>query len=108
MKTPQFYCASSEDDFQNALTFMKQEGILSNEEDVFAVGFSLGGNILGRFLAKEMYNAPFKKAICVCPPIDLKASSENIESKLWGAYSRALADYMKEAWETHRMAFRHF
>lgn len=44
----------------------------------------------------------------MCPPIDLKASSENIENKLWGVYSRALADYMKESWKLHKEKFMHF
>lgn len=87
---------------------MKENGIVQPDENLFAVGYSLGGNILGRYLAKNQANVPFKKAICIGPPIDLKASSENIENKLWGIYSKALADYMKEAWENHRSKFMKF
>jgi len=78
------------------------------DENLYAVGFSLGGNILGRYLSKHQNNVPFKRAICVCPPIDLKSSSINIENKLWGIYSKAMAEYIKETWEKHRAKFRNF
>lgn len=45
------------------------------QNDIFAVGFSLGGNALTKSLGELKSDHPIRRAVAVCPPYDLKEGS---------------------------------
>lgn len=57
---------------------------------IFIAGFSLGGNVTGRWLGMLGESIPdqVKAASLICPPFDLTISGPHLDSVLWGAYTR--------------------
>lgn len=72
--------AGCSDDARQALDFIMQE---CPESPVSVIGFSMGGNIALKMLGemKEAVPANLRTAVAVCPPIDLKTSSRNLEKQ---------------------------
>lgn len=60
------------------------------------IGFSLGGNVLTRYLA-EHKNNPYKSAISVCAPLHLASCSQRINQGFSKIYQKYLVDMLKEA-----------
>lgn len=57
---------------------------------LYIAGFSLGGNVTGRWLGMLGESIPpqVKAAALICPPFDLTISGPHLDSVLWGAYTR--------------------
>jgi len=70
---------------------LKQTG-----KPVFAVGYSLGGNALLKYLAVNTDN-PLQFAISVCPPLALAEGAQRINTGFSRAYQRMLLKGMKAA-----------
>lgn len=62
---------------------------------VAAVGYSLGGNMLLKFLGEEGRDAPLRAAAAVSVPIDLAAASVRFHRQRNWPYKRYLLDRMK-------------
>jgi len=61
-----------------------------------AIGYSLGGNVLTRYLASEPNN-PYKAASIVCAPLDLASCSKRIGSGVSKIYQKYLVDMLKKS-----------
>ncbi|REL28449.1 hydrolase [Thalassotalea euphylliae] len=59
-----------------------------------AVGFSLGGNVLTRYLA-EQQNHPYRAATVICAPLDLTSCSRHIAKGSSRIYQKYLVDMLK-------------
>jgi len=67
-------------------------------DGVVLAGFSLGGNILLNFLAKDAVGLPVRAAVSVSTPIDLAASSRRISALRNRLYENYLVNRMKSDW----------
>ena len=64
---------------------------------IMAVGFSLGGNVLAKYLGEERENCPLSAAAVVSAPYDLSSSSDVIRKSLGKIYQKYLLDRMKKS-----------
>jgi len=64
---------------------------------IMAVGFSLGGNVLAKYLGEEGKNCPLSAAAVVSAPYDLSSSSDVIRKSLGKIYQKYLLDRMKKS-----------
>lgn len=61
---------------------------------LFAIGFSLGGNVLCKFAGESPANNPFKASVAICPPLNLSASCQYIMKGTSKIYQKYLLDMM--------------
>ena len=71
-KQPRFYHSGETGDYR---TFFKWISDSFPEKEIYAVGFSLGGNALVKYLGEEGKEAKVNRAVAVSPPYDLKEGS---------------------------------
>ncbi|TXL71649.1 alpha/beta fold hydrolase [Vineibacter terrae] len=63
-----------------------------------AVGFSLGGNVLLKYLGEEGAAAPLRAAVAVCAPIDLSATCQHmLRPRNWFYHRYIIAMMKREA-----------
>ncbi|KAI9178903.1 hypothetical protein H9P43_005565 [Blastocladiella emersonii ATCC 22665] len=99
LRTPQLYNGAYTDDFRFALRHVR--GVIPRAK-LGAIGFSLGSNVLVKYLGEEGENAPFAAAASVCNPFDFLLSAEEILSTpISRVYSKALAENLKKAYARH-------
>ncbi|WP_448213690.1 hydrolase [Colwellia sp. MEBiC06753] len=61
-----------------------------------AIGFSLGGNVLTRYLAQHQ-DHPFSAASIICAPLDLASCSKRISQGFSKVYQKYLVDMLKNS-----------
>ncbi len=66
---PRFYHSGETQDYR---TFFKWISETYPDKEIYAVGFSLGGNALVKYLGEESHQSTVKRAVTVSPPYDLK------------------------------------
>jgi len=103
------YHAGRSDDLRLVL-----EGLLSAGQGVngvFAMGYSLGGNLLLKYIGEAGAASLIDRALSVSAPINLAAASARLEARRNRGYHRWLLDRMKQDWtsgplniETSQMA----
>jgi hypothetical protein len=70
---------------------------------LYVLGFSLGGNIIAKWLGEVGSDAPVRGAAVLSPPFDLRGSAAKIEDSLFGAYTRYfLRSLVRRAIAKHR------
>lgn len=69
---PRFYHSGETEDYR---TFFKWISETYPEKKIYAVGFSLGGNALVKYLGEEGNESRVQRAVAVSPPYDLKEGS---------------------------------
>lgn len=74
----QMYSAAKTDDLRSALLWMQQRW--PSAEYVLA-GFSLGANVVAKYMGEEGSTAPVKGAIVMATPFDLKMGSDELAKK---------------------------
>ncbi len=72
---------------------------------LFAVGFSLGGNALIKYLAEHALTTNVQKAVAVSPPYDLRAGSLNLEQGFNKVYSYRFLRTLHKKLELKRASF---
>lgn len=74
-KSPQFYHSGATDDLQEVI----DHALKKEYQQIFLVGFSLGGNLTLKYLGEERRRPKeIKKAVCYSVPLDLEACSLNL------------------------------
>ncbi|MEN8125587.1 MAG: alpha/beta fold hydrolase [Bacteroidota bacterium] len=75
------YHSGKTDDLAAVISYIDKQ---YNYDDYFIVGFSLGGNLILKYLGENGYEIPVKirSAVTISVPCDLKGSSETL-SKFW-------------------------
>lgn len=69
---PRFYHSGETKDYR---TFFKWTSETFPDKEIYAVGFSLGGNALVKYLGEEGSQSRASRAVAVSPPYDLKEGS---------------------------------
>ena len=70
----------------NGLYYIKKK---FKSSQLFAIGFSLGANLLTKYLG-ELGSNDIKKAICIGNPWDFKLCNATLPNQLFGMYSKAM------------------
>ncbi|KZT26218.1 AB-hydrolase YheT [Neolentinus lepideus HHB14362 ss-1] len=88
--SPQLYTGGHTDDLRQALMYLSQ---LYPEAPLIGLGFSLGANVIARYLGQEGNKSRLLAAAVLGCPWDLVKNSERIEGDLFyrEIYSKALA-----------------
>lgn len=92
-KTRSFHHAGRTDDLFAVIGSMS--GALARN-GLAAIGYSLGGNVLLKYLAERGGLAPLRAAVAVSPPIDLHATQRRIAEYRNRRYHRYLLARMRE------------
>ena len=90
--SPKLYCAGSSWDLKEGLEYLTST---RPNVEFYAVGFSLGANILGKYQAEEGIKSKLKGAVCINGPMDMIEASNHLE-KVWnGLFTKILANNIK-------------
>jgi len=104
LMTPQFYSASFTGDTRAVMGEMKRR---FPNAPLFAVGWSLGANILTNTLGEDGEDALVDAACSMCNPFDLNRCDENLQKGFWGKlYSKSMANNMRKLFEPHKHLFQ--
>nr|ACN34051.1 unknown [Zea mays]ACN36306.1 unknown [Zea mays] len=86
--TPKFYSASFTGDLRQVIGHILGRYPQSN---VYATGWSLGANILVRYLGEETDKCPLSGAVSLCNPFNLVIADEDFHKGFNNVYDKALA-----------------
>ena len=86
------YHAGRSEDLRAALARLPADAITGG---VVAIGYSLGANMLLKYLGEEGAGTPLRAAVAVSAPIDLKSSQRRIMAPRNRVYHRYLLNRMK-------------
>ena len=104
LMTPQFYSASFTGDTRAVMKEMKRR---FPNAPLFAVGWSLGANILTNTLGEDGEDALVDAACSMCNPFDLNRCDENLQKGFWGKlYSKSMANNMRKLFDPHKHLFQ--
>ena len=92
--SPQLYSASKTSDLRSALLMITK---LYPNSPLVGIGFSLGANILAKYMGEQGEDTPLLAAIVVGTPFDLKAGSDALEygGMLPQTYSKAMGSNLR-------------
>ncbi|KAG2197160.1 hypothetical protein INT47_009467 [Mucor saturninus] len=95
VNTPQLFNASITDDIREALRHIQKQ--VGQHTPLIGIGFSLGSNILVKYLGEEKEKTPFLAAISVANPYDLLSSGRLLDQGFFtrNVYSHQMADNLK-------------
>lgn len=103
LTTPQFYSASFTGDVR---AVVDELALRWPDAPLFAVGWSLGANILTNFLGEEGKAAKVSGAVAMCNPFDLNACDDALQEGFFGTvYSRSMAGNMRKLFAPHAHLF---
>ncbi|KAI9092288.1 hypothetical protein K1719_027788 [Acacia pycnantha] len=100
--TPKFYSASFLGDLREVVSHVNT---LYPEANIYAVGWSLGANILVRYLGQESHACPLSGAVSLCNPFNLIVADEDFRKGFNNVYDKALAKALREIFKKHALLF---
>lgn len=100
--TPQFYSASFLGDMREVVAHV---GSRYPKANLYAVGWSLGANILVRYLGQESHACPLSGAVSLCNPFNLVIADEDFHKGFNNVYDRALARALCKIFKKHALLF---
>lgn len=100
--TPQFYSASFLGDIREVVGHV---GNRYPKANLYAVGWSLGANILVRYLGQESHTCPLSGAVSLCNPFNLVIADEDFHKGFNNVYDKALARSLCEIFKKHALLF---
>lgn len=92
----EMYHAGRSEDLRLALETLHGDG--QAPRGIYAMGYSLGGNLLLKYLGETGAASRVARAISVSAPLDLAAASARLEASRNRAYHGWLLDRMKSDW----------
>lgn len=100
--TAQFYSASYTGDMRNVVAHVRNRypGSL-----LFAAGWSLGANIMTRYLGEEGDRTPISAAVAMCNPFNLPLSDTNFKKGFNKIYDINLARSLNKIYSEHHHLF---
>lgn len=98
----QFYSASFTEDLRQVVNHVKTRHPSSR---LYAVGWSLGANILVRYLGEESRNCALSGAVSLCNPFNLVLADENFHKGFNNIYDKALARSLTKIFKKHALLF---
>ncbi|KAJ3543367.1 hypothetical protein NM688_g5859 [Phlebia brevispora] len=107
LTTPQLYSAGYTDDIRTALLYISS---LYPEAPLLGVGFSLGANILTRYLAQEGEQSRLAAGCALGCPWDLLANSKRLKASWFHrqVYSKGMGANLKALAQRHLATFEAF
>lgn len=107
LSTPRLYCALSHADLAEVVAAVRAAA----PGPLLAVGVSLGGLILGHYLARPEHAAAaaasLRAALVVSSPLDVERGADAIERPLNAPLSRHMARNLRATVRAHGLAARH-
>uniref|UniRef100_A0A5B7C7H0 AB hydrolase-1 domain-containing protein n=1 Tax=Davidia involucrata TaxID=16924 RepID=A0A5B7C7H0_DAVIN len=100
--TPQFYSASFIEDLREVVAHVATRYPKGN---LYAVGWSLGANILVRYLGQEAHTCPLSGAVSLCNPFNLVIADEDFRKGFNIVYDKALAAALCKIFKKHALLF---
>lgn len=100
--TPQFYSASFLGDMSEVVALVNHR---YPEANLYAVGWSLGANILVRYLGQESHSCALSGAVSMCNPFNLVIADEDLRKGFNIIYNKALANGLSKIFEKHALLF---
>lgn len=100
--TPQFYSASFTGDLREVVSHVSGRYPKAN---LYAAGWSLGANILTRYLGEESSNCSLAGAVSLCNPFNLPIADEDFRKGFNNIYDRALANGLRKIFKRHASLF---
>jgi len=100
--TPQFYSASFTKDLCQVV---KHVAVRFSESNIYAVSWSLGANILVRYLGEVAGNCPLSGAVSLCNPFNLVIADEDFHKGFNNVYDKALARGLRKIYQKHTRLF---
>lgn len=104
--TPRFYSASWTSDLREVVPLLRSK---YPNAPLFALGWSLGANILVNYLGEEGARGErntVDAAVSLCNPFDLQLGSAALESGLGPVYSRSMGNGLRRVFQPHASLFR--
>ncbi|KAL6182793.1 hypothetical protein ACLB2K_044206 [Fragaria x ananassa] len=100
--TPQFYSASFLGDICEVVDHV---GGRYPEANLYAVGWSLGANILVRYLGQESDTCRLSGAVSLCNPFNLVIADEDFHKGFNNVYDKALSYALCKIFKKHALLF---
>ncbi|KAJ4890217.1 esterase/lipase/thioesterase family protein [Raphanus sativus] len=100
--TPQFYSASFLGDISEVVAHV---GARFPRANLYAAGWSLGGNILVNYLGQESHNCTLSAAVSLCNPFDLVIADEDFHKGFNNVYDKALSRSLRRIFSKHSLLF---
>ncbi|KAL2329283.1 hypothetical protein Fmac_022710 [Flemingia macrophylla] len=100
--TPQFYSASFLGDMREVVSHVTAR---YPDANVYAVGWSLGANILVRYLGQESPSCPLSGAVSLCNPFNLVVADEDFRKGFNNIYDKALTKALCKIFKRHALLF---
>ncbi|KAF3322441.1 embryogenesis-associated protein EMB8 isoform X1 [Carex littledalei] len=100
--TPKFYSASFTDDLCEVVS---RVSTLYPKSKLYAVGWSLGANILVRYLGQESHNCVLSGAVSLCNPFNLPIADEDFHKGFNNVYDGALSRGLCNIFKKHALLF---
>ncbi|PSS11245.1 Embryogenesis-associated protein [Actinidia chinensis var. chinensis] len=100
--TPQFYSASFIEDLCEVVAHV---GTKYPNANLYAIGWSLGANILVRYLGQEPHNCLLSGAVSLCNPFNLLIADEDFHKGFNNVYDKALANSLCKIFKKHALLF---
>ena len=105
-RLPRRYHAGETADLRYFLNTLRADG---HRAPIVAAGFSLGGNVLLKYLGEDANTVPLDAAVAVCVPLNLQACADALTYGFSKVYQRHLLKRMKRSVATkfnpHTAAF---
>lgn len=94
LQTPFMYSAGYTEDLRRAIQHIK--GHIEKCVPIFAIGYSLGSNVLAKYLGEEGESSPITASVCLATPIDLLSMSNHMKYSFSGMLmDRVLVRFVK-------------
>ncbi|GJP54053.1 hypothetical protein CLOM_g13169 [Closterium sp. NIES-68] len=100
--SPQFYSASFTEDLRQVV---RHVAALQPLARLYAAGWSLGANILVRYLAQEGEEVPLAGAVSLCNPFDLVLADKNFHIGFNNFYDQRLGSTLRGIYAGHASLF---
>ncbi|GKV38826.1 hypothetical protein SLEP1_g46693 [Rubroshorea leprosula] len=100
--TPQFYSGSFIGDMREVVAHISAK---YPKASLYAVGWSLGGNILVNYLGKESDTCPLSGAVSLCNPFNLVIADVNLRKGFNNIYNRSLKRALCRIFSKHALLF---
>ncbi|RKP35075.1 Alpha/Beta hydrolase protein [Dimargaris cristalligena] len=103
--TPKLYSAGYTDDLRFVLQRLRNQ--FPRTTPIIGVGFSLGSNILVKFVGEEGDRCVLKAAVSVGNPFNLLKASEVLNDGFWGSlvYTRVMKNQLLRFFNRHKHMF---
>jgi predicted alpha/beta-fold hydrolase len=103
LNTPKLYNAASSDDTRQALEYIHQK---RPDHNYYAIGFSLGANLLTKYLGEQGEDTFLKGACVVSNPWDFAICEQALQTELFGLYNIVMTDLLVKKYKMHYESFQ--